>query len=158
MPPRPSSPFFDPSRLGRPLKPPPDEAVPEEAEVADQQALSLQPERRLRTRVAGLFLFLPLLARLRFDQLVERADYPGSKMVPAHCALLSLLALKLTTSMERLTAILQLNLVPRRYILVSIVAYLTVTRTSALGRKQLFHCKSASMGPGRPLSAISGHT
>ncbi len=75
--------------------------MPEEAEVADQQALSLQPERRLRTRVAGLFLFLPLLARLRFDQLVERADYPGSKMVPAHCALLSLLALKLLDKERR---------------------------------------------------------
>jgi len=75
--------------------------VPEEAEVADRQALSLVPERRLRTRVAGLFLFLPLLARLRFDQLVEHADYPGSKMVPAHCALLSLLALKLLDKERR---------------------------------------------------------
>jgi hypothetical protein len=42
-----------------------------------------------------VFLFLPLLARLRFDQLIERAGYPGSKMVPASSALLSLLALKL---------------------------------------------------------------
>lgn len=75
--------------------------MPEEAEVADRQALSLEPERRLRTRVAGLFLFLPLLARLRFDQLVERADYPGSEMVPAHCAILSLLALKLLDKERR---------------------------------------------------------
>lgn len=75
--------------------------MPEEAEVADQQALSLRSERRLRTRVAGLFLFLPLLAKLRFDQLVERADYPGSKMVPAHGALLSLLALKLLDKERR---------------------------------------------------------
>jgi hypothetical protein len=30
-----------------------------------------------RTRVAGIFLFLPLLARLRFDQLVQQAGYPG---------------------------------------------------------------------------------
>jgi hypothetical protein len=36
-----------------------------------------------------VFLFLPLLARLRFDQLVEQAGYPGSKMVPAGHALLS---------------------------------------------------------------------
>jgi len=75
--------------------------VPEEAEVADQQALSLEPQRRLRTRVAGLFLFLPLLAKLRFDQLARRADYPGSKMVPAHCGLLSLLALKLLDKERR---------------------------------------------------------
>jgi hypothetical protein len=40
-------------------------------------------------------LFLPLLTRLRFDQLVQQANYPGSHMVPATSALLSLLALKL---------------------------------------------------------------
>jgi len=40
-------------------------------------------------------LFLPLLARLRFDQLVAEAGYPGSTMVPASSALLSLLTLKL---------------------------------------------------------------
>jgi len=27
--------------------------------------------------VAGVFLFLPLLARLGFDQLVRQAGYPG---------------------------------------------------------------------------------
>jgi hypothetical protein len=31
------------------------------------------------------------LARLRFDQIVHRAGYPGSPMVPATGALLSLL-------------------------------------------------------------------
>ena len=56
---------------------------------------------RLRTRVAGLFLFLPLLARLRFDRLVVQADYPGSKMVPADAALLSLLTLKLLDKERR---------------------------------------------------------
>ena len=56
---------------------------------------------RLRTRVAGLFLFLPLLARLGFDRLVRRADYPGSKMVPADAALLSLLTLKLLDKERR---------------------------------------------------------
>ena len=49
----------------------------------------------LETRVAGLFAFWPLLAQLGFDDLVKRADYPGSEMVPATSALLSLLALKL---------------------------------------------------------------
>lgn len=48
-----------------------------------------------RTRVAGIFLFLPLLAELGFDRLVQQAGYPGSKKVPADAALLSLLALKL---------------------------------------------------------------
>jgi hypothetical protein len=55
----------------------------------------LAPGQQLSTRLAGVFLFLPLLARLRFDQLVAQAGYPGSKMVPASSAVLSLLVLKL---------------------------------------------------------------
>jgi hypothetical protein len=51
--------------------------------------------------VAGIFLFLPLLARLRLDQLVRQAGYPGSRMVPAVSALLSLLALKLLDKERR---------------------------------------------------------
>jgi hypothetical protein len=49
----------------------------------------------LRTRLAGIFLFLPLLARLQLHRLVDGAGYPGSRMVPAASALLCLLALKL---------------------------------------------------------------
>lgn len=63
--------------------------------------VSLTPGRRLRTRVAGIFLFLPLLAQLRFDQLVTQAGYPGSRMVPATSALLSLLTLKLLDKERR---------------------------------------------------------
>ena len=63
--------------------------------------VALTPGRRLRTRVAGIFLFLPLLARVRFDQLVAQAEYPGSRMVPATSALLSLLALKLLDKERR---------------------------------------------------------
>jgi hypothetical protein len=44
---------------------------------------------------------VPLLARLRLDQLVQRAGYPGSAMVPAPAALLSLLALKLLDKERR---------------------------------------------------------
>ena len=60
------------------------------------------------TRHAGLFLFLPLLAQLRFDRLVSRADYPGTQMVPAGNALMSLLALKLLDK-ERLSHIDDFN-------------------------------------------------
>ncbi len=63
--------------------------------------MSLAPGRRLRTRLAGLFLFLPLLAQLRFDTLVAQAGYRGSRMVPAPAALLSLLALKLLDKERR---------------------------------------------------------
>jgi hypothetical protein len=44
---------------------------------------------------------LPLLARLRFDHLVTQAGYPGSRLVPACSALLSLLALKLLDKERR---------------------------------------------------------
>jgi hypothetical protein len=69
--------------------------------VADCRQLRLTPGRHVRTRLAGLFLFLPLLARLRFDTLVDQAGYPGSRMVPATAALLSLLALKLLDKERR---------------------------------------------------------
>ncbi|HMC88057.1 MAG TPA: hypothetical protein VKI17_00850, partial [Gemmataceae bacterium] len=72
-----------------------DQDGPEPPAIADSRLLSLAPGRRLRTRVAGVFLFLPLLARLAFDVLVSRAGYPGSRMVPGASALLALLALKL---------------------------------------------------------------
>jgi hypothetical protein len=55
----------------------------------------------LETRVAGLFVFWPLLAQLGFDDLVKQASYPGSGMVPATSALLSLLALKLVDKERR---------------------------------------------------------
>jgi len=72
-------------------------------EVADRRelVLSATDPLRLRTRVAGLFLFLPLLARAGFHKLVQKADYPGSKMVPADAALLSLLTLKLVDKERR---------------------------------------------------------
>jgi len=71
--------------------------------VADRRELTLSAADplRLRTRVAGLFLFLPLLARLGFHKLVQKADYPGSNMVPADAALLSLLTLKLVDKERR---------------------------------------------------------
>lgn len=72
-----------------------DQGGPELPDVADCRVLNLEPGRSLRTRVAGVFLFLPLLARLGFQQHVANAGYPGSQMIPPVSALLSLLALKL---------------------------------------------------------------
>ena len=66
-----------------------------------QLVLSAVEPLRLRTRVAGLFLFVPLLARLRFGESVRKAGYAGSRMVPADAALLSLLALKLLDKERR---------------------------------------------------------
>ena len=63
--------------------------------------MSLTPGRTLHSRVAGLFLFVPLMARLGFDRLIADAGYPGSEMVPALSAMLSLLALKLLDKERR---------------------------------------------------------
>lgn len=63
--------------------------------------MSLESGRRLQTRNAGVFLFLPLLAKLRFDRIVIQAGYPGSKMVSAPSALLALLTLKLLDKERR---------------------------------------------------------
>lgn len=60
------------------------------------------------TRHAGLFLFLPLLSQLRFDQIVAGAGYPGTQMVPAASAFLILLTLKLLDK-ERLSHIDDFN-------------------------------------------------
>ena len=74
---------------------------PEIPEIADCRTLALTDDRTLRTRVAGVFLFLPLLSQLGFDRLVDDAGYPGSKKVPAARALLSLLILKLLDKERR---------------------------------------------------------
>ena len=72
------------------------------AEAARQElVLSISDPLRLRTRVAGIFLFLPLLAELGFHKLVQKAGYPGSQKVPADAALLSLLTLKLLDKERR---------------------------------------------------------
>jgi hypothetical protein len=103
MPRRSDAPLFDPPGRGRPRQDDVDQRLPqpEPASRADCRQLRLTPGQALRTRVAGIFLFLPLLARLRWDTLVGQAGYRGSRMVPAPGALLSLLALKLLDKERR---------------------------------------------------------
>jgi transposase len=67
---------------------------PTKADVADVRQLDLSPQS-FRTKFGGLFLFLPFIAAIPFDNIVEQAGFPGSKMVPAGCAMRALLALKL---------------------------------------------------------------
>ena len=64
-------------------------------EVADVRALSLQDGRQFPTKVAGLFLFLPLLLDLDLPQAVTDAGLPGSEPIPPTQALLALLVPKL---------------------------------------------------------------
>jgi hypothetical protein len=72
----------------------PPAARPTMADVADVRQLDLSP-RSFRTKFGGLFLFLPILASVRLDRILQDAEFPGSKMIPAGCAVRSLLALKL---------------------------------------------------------------
>jgi hypothetical protein len=60
-------PLFLHTAWGRPVDETPTELTPEDPAVANAEALSLEVGRRLRSRVAGIFLFLPFLARLRFE-------------------------------------------------------------------------------------------
>jgi hypothetical protein len=76
------------------------------AAVADRREFSLQP-RRFQTQVGGLFLFLPFLVRCDLPDLVRKAGYPGTKMIPATQALLSMLALKLSST-ERKSHVMDL--------------------------------------------------
>jgi len=55
---------------------------PDVAAVADRRKFVLPPGRS-QTQFGGLFLFLPFLERCDFPALVEKAGYPGTKMIPA---------------------------------------------------------------------------
>ena len=102
----------------------PQGARAERAEAADARALELSP-RQFRTRFGGLYLFLPYLAQIPFDRLIEAAGLPGTRMVPAPHALRALLALKLFGSArhshvmsevfdEGLALFAGLNVIPKR--------------------------------------------
>jgi hypothetical protein len=102
----------------------PDQPRPIVADVADVRQLDLTP-RGFRTKFGGLFLFLPSLVSADLDAILVRGGFPGSKMVPAACALRSLLALKLFGNArhshvmssvldEGLALFAGLNVVPKR--------------------------------------------
>lgn len=72
----------------------PEGLQPDAALSADVRLLSLDP-RQIHTKFGGIFLFLPYLAKIPFDQILKQAGFPGTKIVPAGSAIRSLLALKL---------------------------------------------------------------
>jgi len=100
---------------------------PTAATVANVAELDLSP-RRFRTRFGGLFLFLPVLVSADLDRILQRANFPGSRMVPAPAAMRSLLALKLFGTArhshvmsdvfdEGLALFAGLNVIPKRSLL-----------------------------------------
>jgi hypothetical protein len=72
----------------------PERLRPVVADMADVRQLDLT-SRAIHTDFGGLFLFLPDLVSANLDALLKRNGFPGSQMIPAACALRSLLALKL---------------------------------------------------------------
>ncbi len=64
-------------------------------DIADVRSLSFENGRQFPTKVAGLFLFLPLLLDLDLPQAVTDAGLPGSEPIPPLQALLALLVPKL---------------------------------------------------------------
>ncbi len=97
---------------------------PEAAAIADVRALDRQP-RTFRTRLGGLFVFVPLMRDLRLHEVVRQAKLPGTAMIPAEQALRTLLALKLVgkerkshvmdlVSDEGIALFAGLNVVPKR--------------------------------------------
>ena len=102
----------------------PNQTRPVVADVTDVRQLDLTP-RHFRTKFGGLFLFLPWLISADLDKLLARGGFPGSTMVPAACAVRSLLALKLFGNARHshvMSAVLDeglalcagLNVVPKR--------------------------------------------
>ena len=63
--------------------------------VADARLCSFEPGRSFPTKVAGLFLFVPLLLALDIPGAVGKAQWPGSSAIPALQAILALLSAKL---------------------------------------------------------------
>jgi hypothetical protein len=68
---------------------------PEAAAMADVRALSLIP-RSFRTRLGGLWLFVPLMRDIRLPEVLRAAGLPGSAAIPVEQAVRTLLALKLS--------------------------------------------------------------
>jgi hypothetical protein len=97
---------------------------PTAADQADARLLSLEP-RTISTKFGGLFLFLPVLAGMRFDRAIGKCGLPGTQKVPAAQAMRSLLGMKLFGTQRHthvMSAVLDeglalfagLNVIPKR--------------------------------------------
>jgi len=78
----------------------PDRPRPTADAIADVRKFSLET-REFSTRLGGLFLLLPLLARLDLDAVVSRCALPGTRMIPATHAVRAALVLKLLGKARR---------------------------------------------------------
>ena len=114
----------------------------EAARVANIKELDLSP-RSFRTRVGGLFFFVPLMAKLNLNRVLRSVDLPGSGMIPAEQAIRTLLAMKLIGK-ERKSHVMDLvfdegialfaglNVVPKRSYLAAYSSRIDHRTTNAL--------------------------
>ena len=84
----------------------PERTRPETAARTDVRQFRLVPAT-FETKLGGLFVLLPLVLRTGVHRLAEQVGLPGTKAIPAAHALLSALALKLT-SIERKSHVMDL--------------------------------------------------
>jgi hypothetical protein len=115
---------------------------PEAAAIADINQLDLSP-RSFRTRVGGLFFFVPLMAKIDLSRILSKVDLPGSGMIPAEQAIRTLLAMKLIGK-ERKSHVMDLvfdegialfaglNVVPKRSYLAAYSSRVDHRTTNAL--------------------------
>ena len=130
----------------------PRRVVAEPAAVADVRELRLAP-RSFRTRLGGLFLFVPLMRDLSLTEVLRQAQLPGSAMIPAVQAVRTLLALKLLGK-ERKSHVMDLvddegialfaglNVVPKRSYLAAYSSQVgpdATTRLMAAWRSEVPH-------------------
>jgi hypothetical protein len=79
----------------------PDRPRPTADYIADVRQFVLIENQTFTTHAGGLFLLLPLLAKLDLDSIVKRCGLPGTKMIPATHAVRSALLLKLLGKSRR---------------------------------------------------------
>jgi hypothetical protein len=72
----------------------PDDPRVDPAEPASVELLDLST-RDFHTQFGGLFLFVPFLAQIPLESMLEQASFPGSQQIPPAHAMRALLAMKL---------------------------------------------------------------
>jgi hypothetical protein len=145
----------------------PPSVKPEAAAVADVRALSLAP-RSFRTRLGGLFLFVPLMHAIDLGAVLRQADLPGSSLIPAEQAVRTLLALKLIgkerksqvmdlVSDEGIALFAGLNVVPKRSYLAAYSSQIDDRTTNRLMAAWLTEVQRAGLTHGTSLD-LDFHT
>lgn len=140
---------------------------PEAAPIADIRKFDLLP-RQFRTRVAGLFLFLPLMKNIDLRAFAKKAKLPGTQMIPAEQALRSLLALKLIGTErkshvmdlvfdEGLALFAGLNAIPKRSYLAAYSSRIGSKANLRFMEEWFLHVQKAGLARGRSLD-LDFHT